>query len=71
MYSRNEERRLPAGVSSRARDLSDARRGFVAVVGTTASVTIGHKVNGATIKELPHEHPMTALRGVGRHPAEL
>ena len=58
----DEERRLPAGVSSRARDLSDARRGFVAAVGTTA---------GVTIKRLPHEHSMTALRNVVRDPAEM
>ena len=57
-----EERRLPAGVLSRASEVSGARRGFVAVVGQAAS---------ATIKQLPAAHVMTALRGVPRHPAEL
>ena len=57
-----EERRLPAGVPSRASEMSSARRGFVAVMGTAAS---------ATIKQLPAAHVMTALRGVPRHPAEL
>ena len=57
-----EERRLPAGVLSRASEVSSARRGFVAVMGTAASVTI---------KQLPAAHVMTALRGVPRHPAEL
>ena len=45
-----EERRLPAGVLSRASEVSDARRGCVAVVGQTASVTI---------KQLPGAHVMT------------
>ena len=59
------ERRAPAGVASRARDLSDVRRGFVAVV------KAGHKGDDATIKQLPQGHSMTALRGVVRDPAEM
>ena len=58
----DEERRLPAGILRRASEVSDARRGNVAIVGKTAS---------ARTKQLPGAHPMTALRGVVRHPAEL